>query len=110
MSDKQIDDTANIIADLNAVTEAWSLFERKQLATWRTRFFIGLFIASIIFLLYPTATWVWWLVLSLSAFSLISFASIHFFIRHKLNEAQSKIKLLKELEQREKISTTLHSE
>lgn len=108
MKNEQINDTdtADIIAELKAVTEAWSLFERKQLATWRIRFFIGLAIASTIFLIYPTATWIWWLVLGLSAFSLLSFAILRYFIRRKLTEAHSKINLLEELEQQERSETT----
>ena len=110
MKKEQINDTASIIAELKTVTEAWSLFERKQLATWRTRFYIGLIVASIIFIIFPTATWVWWLILGLSAFSLIGFAILHYLIQHKLNEAHSKIDLLKELEQQERAETHFHNE
>lgn len=103
MHEKSLNDTEKIIADLKKVTEVWSAFEKKQLITWRIRLFIGLSIATIIYLIYPNAVWVWWLVLGLSAFSLSLFAVTRFLIHRKLNEAHNKIKRLKELEQKEKL-------
>ncbi len=100
MKKNQIDDTADIITSLQQVTESWSLFERKQLIRWRIRFFLSLVIAAVVYSLYPQATWIWWLVLGLSAFSLIAFATTRYLVRQKLAEAHQKLNLLKELEQR----------
>ncbi len=98
MKPSQIDDTSKLITDLKTITQVWNHFEYKQLITWRVRFFISLIIAAVTYYVYPQAVWIWWIVLGLSAFSLITFAATRFFIRRKLKEAQQKLELLQKLE------------
>ena len=102
MKQAQIDDTSKLTTDLKLLTQAWSQFEHKHLVRWRIRFLVSLIIAAIAYYFYPQAVWIWWLVLGLSAVSLIIFVVARFIIQRKLKEAQKKLKLLQKLKQQNK--------
>jgi uncharacterized protein with PQ loop repeat len=90
---------ADIVSELEMITQVWLLFKQKNAIRWRKHFLISLFIASGIYFFYPHAMWVWGIVLALSALSLVTFAITRFLMQRKLSKAHAKIATLKRLKQ-----------
>lgn len=91
---------ADIIGELEILTQVWISFKHQQTIRWQKNFFISLFIASILYWFYPNIIWVWGMVLGFSAFSLLIFSKIHSIAKKKLKQTYQQIERLKKLEKR----------
>jgi len=97
MQDTQLCSAAEIIAELEIMTQIWISFEHQQAIRWRKNFFLSLLIASIIYWIYPSVIWMWGVVLIFSALSLFTFAIVHYIIQKRLKQTYQKIEQLKRL-------------
>ena len=98
MQDTQISSAAETIGELEIITQIWISFEHQYAIRWRKNFFISLLIASITYWIYPSAIWVWGIVLIYSTLSLLTLLARHYVIQKKLKQSYQQIKQLKTLE------------
>jgi len=98
MPDTQSHSAAEIIGELEIITQVWISFEHQQAIRWRKNFFTSLLIASIFYWLYPSLIWIWGVVLTFSTLSLIAFVIMHCIIQRKLKQTYQHIERLKYLE------------